>query len=137
MFNFQKKVNPNDKSHYYEAQFQSRLVSASPENVLENVNGTEYILGVVEFESAKGETIQRNAMIYMSNWKQGMKEGGEYLTTVRINPNDDRGPLVFVSHLTSAPRATTDEFGFSLEDVKATKASEKVAATVADDEEVF
>lgn len=122
-FNFKPQVNPTTGEQYFEAQFQSKLVAVNPDNVLENSNGTSYILGTIQYENAKGQPQESSAQIYLANYmdKEGntrMEVGKTYLTTVRVTPGDPRPPLVFVSHLTSAPRATEDDFGFSLENVQ-------------------
>lgn len=112
-FNFVEKTNPNDNSKYKEAQFQSKLVDVS-DNVLENVNGTLFVNCTIEFENAQGNTVRKGAIIYKKNLDHGMSVGNTYLTTVRIT-GDERGPLVSVSHLTNAARATEDDFGFTEE----------------------
>ena len=133
-FKFEKQVNPNTSEVYYEAQFSSKLVSVNAENVLENKNGTQYILGTIEFENAKGESEQGNAMIYMNNWSYGMEVGKTYLTTVRITPGSVQPPLITLSHLTGTARPTADAFGFTVSDEKVTaKVEEKTMAGVDDD----
>lgn len=112
-FNFVEKVNPNDKSKYKEAQFQSKLVDVS-DDMRENVNGKPFVNCTIEFENAQGNTVRKGAIIYKKNLDHGMEVGNTYLTTVRIT-GDERGPLVTVSHLTSAARATEDDFGFTEE----------------------
>lgn len=110
-FQFVKKTNPSDNSTYQEAQFQAKLVDVS-DNLLENVNGTAFVNCTIEFENAQGDTVRKGAIIYKKNLDHGMSIGNIYLATVRIT-GDERGPLVTVSHLTSAVRATADDFGFT------------------------
>lgn len=112
-FQFVEKTNPNDNSKYKEAQFQSKLVAVS-DSLLENVNGTPFANCTIEFENAQGQVVRKGAIVYKKNLDYGMSVGETYLTTVRIT-GDERGPLVTVSHLTSAARATTDDFGFTEE----------------------
>ncbi len=133
-FKFEKQANPNTGEVYYEAQFSSRLVSVNAENVLENKNGTSYILGTIEFENAKGELEQGNAMIYLKNWQHGMEVGKTYLTTVRITPGSGQPPLITLSHLTGTARPTADAFGFTVSDEKVVaKVEQKVVAEAGND----
>jgi hypothetical protein len=118
-----------DGKNYFEATGTCTLKSLT-EKVLENVNGTEYRLGSIEFENAAGQKTQASAMIYEKNY---VDENGDvrmavdqnYLMTIRVTPERPQEPLIFVSHLEQlANRASATEFGFSFEGVVTPKAVE-------------
>lgn len=117
-FQFVEKTNPNTNEVYHEAQFTAKLIGVNAENVLENSRKTKYILGSIEFENNKGNTVTSSTMIYLKNWEHGMTVGQSYLTSVRVTPGSDLPPLVITSHLTQAARATADTFGFNVSNVK-------------------
>lgn len=136
-FKFEKQVNPVTKEVYYEATLDSKLVSVNTEVPQENKNGTVYYNAVIEFVNAEGEKTKSRAMIYDANWKYGMNIGESYLTTVRITPGDERGPLITVSHLTGSAKATASDFGFSLSEAKEEVKAEQPAAVATDDSDAF
>jgi hypothetical protein len=101
-----------------EAQFTGKLLSIS-EQVLENMNGTSYRVGTVEFKNAQGAKVQRSGLIYESNYstKDGevrMSAGNDYLCTAIITEGRE-DVLITISHLTGASRASKDDFGFVAE----------------------
>lgn len=114
-----KEVTYGDKT-YLETTGTCTLKSVS-DNLLENVNGTEYALATIEFENEKGEKKEVGAMVYKANLQDAdgnirMEVGEKYLFTARKIVGEKRPPLVFVSHLQgTAERASDDDFGFNTE----------------------
>ena len=121
MAKFDFKYNSEQKNHF--APFMGKLITVGDKE-FENPNGTKYFLGTVEYENAKGETVQNSTMIYANNLKYGMKEGETYRCTVIITDGIDPKtgkpylPLLTMSHLTGATRATLNDFGFYVEAVE-------------------
>ena len=105
MQNFQKVTNEYTKQE--ELIFQADLVSVS-DNVLENVNGTEYRVGSVRFENPNGDIVTRSAIIYENNYQYGMQVGNSYQCTA---VKSDQGVLIRMSHLEQSARATEADFG--------------------------
>lgn len=106
MFTFTK----NELTDKLQTQFSAKLINVST-NILKNVNGTEYRLANIEFTDAEGKVQRISAMIYESNFKQGVKNGEYYLTTATYD--EEKGVLVTVSHLIgNGIRATADMFNF-------------------------
>lgn len=106
-----------DNSGNQTATFMGKLINIG-ENVL-NLNNnkqTEYLVGTVEFENAKNETVQRSAIIYMANYKHGMTTGNTYLCNLTLIADKNNEPVITVSHLQNASRATADDFGFQPND---------------------
>ena len=105
----------NETTNQNEKVFQAELVSISSK-VLENANGTKYRVATISLVNAKSEKIEVSAIVYEKNYidestgEARMTIGESYRATAA--PGDHRGPIVTVSHLTSAARATADLFGF-------------------------
>jgi hypothetical protein len=94
----------------YEATIRGKLTSIS-EKVLQNSNGKNFRVGGFEVVNyATGEVKPFSALIYEGNYSKGMHVGTTYQAKVTIM--EDGSPLITVSHLTPAERATADDFGF-------------------------
>lgn len=103
-----------------EFNFMAKLVSVA-DNVLENVNGTEYRVATIEFCPPNTETpVQRSAIMYEKNYQYGVSAGNYYLSTMTptTDQNGNQSVLLKVSHLTQAARATTDDFASLLATIK-------------------
>lgn len=133
MFKFEKKVNPSTGETYHETTLDSKLISVNADAPTENVNKTVYYNAVIEFTNAEGQPTRSRALIYKKNWDYGMTVGETYLTTVRITPGDERGPLITVSHLTGSAKASASDFGFNLSEVKPEVKQEQPAAVADSD----
>jgi hypothetical protein len=91
------------------ANFSATLISIG-DKVLENVNGTQYRVGTIEFEDAKDQKQRVSAIVYEKNYEHGMETGETFLARVLIQPN--QAPLITLSHLEGGgERATLDMFG--------------------------
>lgn len=106
MSNFTKVVNK--VTGQTETQFQGQLISIG-DQVLENSNGKKYLVGTVKFENSSGEKVQRSAIIYKKNFDFGMEVGNTFLCRA---VNGQQGVLIIASHLTSASRASVEDFEF-------------------------
>lgn len=111
----------NDQQQQYDVQFPAHLVSVS-DQILQNVNGTEYRVGTIEFENAKGNSVRRSAMIYENNYQYGMTPGETYLATGK---QTEQGVLVTLSHLQGAARPQEDDFEGVFEDQPAEETTAK------------
>ena len=103
-----------------EFNFMAKLVSVA-DNVLGNVNGTEYRVATIEFYPPNTENpVQRSAIMYEKNYQHGVSAGNYYLSTMTPTTDQNGNPSVLlkVSHLTQAVRATTDDFASLLATVK-------------------
>ena len=104
----------NEMTGNYEANFSAKLMSVSDRTFeSKNEKGTLYRAVTVQLEN--GNSFQ--GIMYESNYKHGVTIGNSYLCRA-INSGKDENVLLTVSHLASAPRATTKDFGFSLANVK-------------------
>lgn len=112
-YDFVRSVNPVTNEVYWEASTSSTLVSVENDAV-NNINSTPYYRCMVKLETVSGEEKLSSAIIYKANFDHGMEVGKVYLTTIRINPGDTRGPLISVSHLTPRPKASAADFGFTV-----------------------
>jgi hypothetical protein len=102
----------NETTGKYDVQFQGKLISvASDENVMENINGTQYRPCTIQFKDAKGADRTASGIIYEKNFEKGMSVGTTYLCTA--SEGDERGAIISVSHLTQSARVENEAFDFS------------------------
>ena len=99
---FNSVTNRND------IQFTGKLLNVN-EEIRTNSNGTNFMLGTIEFVNAKGETKRATCGIYEKNYNKGMVVGEEYLCTAS---SDDSGKwYIHVSHLQQVASASAEDFG--------------------------
>jgi len=98
----------------FTGQIKATVVSLG-DTLLENSNGTEYVVGSISFE---GKT--RSAICYKANLDKGIKLGTDYLCNVVFTEDRPNEPIISISPLTSAVRATAADFGFDFEQALAT-----------------
>lgn len=109
----------NAEQNQLEGQFRATVISLGT-TVQTNVNGTEYIVGAISFTNAQGKQVERGAIAYVKNVEKGIKVGETYLCNVAITPNRPTEPIISISPLTNAERATSDDFGVVFEEFMAT-----------------
>jgi len=102
----------NSELNQFEGQFKATVTSLG-EAVQTNVNGKEYVVGAVKFTNNKGEVVERSAICYMKNLEKGISVGNEYLCNVTITEARPTEPIISISPLTSAVRATASDFDFN------------------------
>lgn len=107
-FNFQK----NEVTDLMQANFTAKLISIS-NSTKTNSNGKEYRIASIKFTDADAVEQTITAIMYEKNYSKGVKVGNDYIATVTIMP--DNQPLVTVSHLQGAERATINMFGLAVE----------------------
>lgn len=117
-------INPVTKQR--EIQFSGRLISISPDVVGSTPNGKDYRIGTISFKNKSNQLVQASALIFENNFKYGMETGVEYQCRAVFTPNQ-ASPLIIMSHLTGAARATFDDFGVTAEEVTAASAETKVS----------
>jgi hypothetical protein len=112
MFTFKN----NEVTGLPQANFNAKLISIANQSRT-NSNGKEYFVATISF--VDNDAVEQNvsAIIYKGNFDKGMSIGNEYRSTVTIMP--DEQPLITVSHLTGAARATADMFGYAAESILA------------------
>ena len=120
------KLNPETGS--FEGQFQAKVVSLG-EVSQKNVNGTEYAVGSIEFPDTHGQLVTRSAICYKKNFDKGITVGQTYLCNVTVTSDRPAEPILSISSLTGAVRASADDFGFDFAEasVKADVGAEQVA----------
>lgn len=109
----------NAEQNQLEGQFRAEVISLGTK-VQENVNGTQYVVGAVRFTNAKGVTVERGAIAYVKNVEKGIQVGETYLCNVTITPSRPTEPIISISPLTNAERASSDDFGVVFEEFMAT-----------------
>lgn len=109
-----QNVRVNPKTGNQEIDFHGKLLSIS-DQVLNNVNNTEYRVGTIRFENAQGEEVDRSCLVYESNYQYGMEAdpNGEGPTYLCRAINGEEGILLICSHLTGATRAQASDFSFA------------------------
>lgn len=86
------------------------------ENTLTNSNNKEYKIVTLEFDLPSGETVERTAMCYASNYEHGIETGRAYLCNLSF---DEEGkPQIRMSHLSNANRASAEDFNGLFEGAK-------------------
>lgn len=115
MFKFEEQENPSTGTIERVASFTGKLVSIAKEP-LQNTNGTEYYPASVQLETENGLQT-RSCMIYKRNFDHGMEIGESYRGKVVLAPDADGkiSPIVTLSHLSNADRATLADFGLDAE----------------------
>lgn len=103
----------------YRANFPAKLISVSSDvRELNNENRTKYRVSTIEFVNKDGVVKQATALIYEANYAYGMTEGNTYLASATFTQEamaTKGAPLLTVSHLAAAERASADDFGFDFE----------------------
>jgi len=114
MIKFENVVNPVTKATEKQASFTGELVSIAEKAMeLNNEKKTKYFPASVNIP----EIGVRSCIIYKANFDHGMVVGGSYRGRVTIAPdaNGKVNPIITLSHLTSADRATLADFGLAEE----------------------
>lgn len=104
----------NAERGQFEGQFKARVTSLGPVNQV-NTNGTEYAVGSVQFTTAHGELKEVSAICYRKNVEKGITVGETYVCNVAVTEARPNEPIISISPLTTAVRATADDFGFDFE----------------------
>lgn len=114
--NFEEVKNPTTGAMEKQARFVGKLESINPESK-KNTNGTDFHNASVSFDSASGERVTRQCIVYGKNYAHGMKEGVEYAgrATVITDDNGKQSVLLSLSHLTTAGSASLADFGLDAE----------------------
>lgn len=106
--------NFNSEYNTGTVSFQGKLLSLGT-TVLENKNGKPYVVGSVQFTNQHGELKTVSAICYEANVEK-MVEGETY-TCNAIFTEGIANPLIVVSPIMQAERATADDFGTSFEEL--------------------
>lgn len=93
----------------FTGQIKAKVVSLG-DTFVENSNGTEFVVGSIEFEGKV-----RSAICYKANLDKGINVGTEYLCNVVFTEDRPKEPIISISPITSAVRATATDFGFDFE----------------------
>ena len=107
----------------FTGQIKATVVSLG-DTLLQNVNNTEYVVGTIQFDGK-----QRSAICYKANLDKGITPGQSYICNVTITADRPNEPIISISSLTSAIRASASDFDFDF-------AAELVAASVGVEEVV-
>lgn len=115
----------NNYSNVNELVTSAELISIS-EEPRTNTNGTVYYPCTVKIIDMKGKEQTITAIMYQGNLDRandegGMKIGKLYSLTIVPPTSQDQLPLVKLSHLNSAGRATMDMFDFGDESTSETQ----------------
>ena len=115
MFKFEEQENPKTGIIERVASFTGKLVSIA-KDAMKNSNGTEYFPASVQLETANGLQT-KSCMIYKKNFDHGMEIGASYRGRITLAPDDNGviSPIVTLSHLSNADRATLADFGLDAE----------------------
>jgi len=106
-FNFKFNADQNQM----EAQIRAEVISLGDKKQV-NKNGTEYVVGAIRFTNAQGKIVERSAIAYMKNVEKGITVGETYLCNITVTADRPSEPIISISPLTSAERATADDFNF-------------------------
>ena len=115
MFKFEEQENPNTGVIERVASFTGKLISIA-KDALKNSNGKEYYPASVQLDTANGLQT-KSCMIYKKNFDYGMEVGASYRGRVTLTPdaNGNITPIISLSHLSNADRATLADFGLDAE----------------------
>jgi len=115
MFKFEEQENPNTGVIERVASFTGKLISIAKE-ALKNSNGKEYYPASVQLDTANGLQT-KSCMIYKKNFDYGMEVGASYRGRITLTPDADGKitPIITLSHLSNADRATLADFGLDAE----------------------
>lgn len=105
------KLNFDAERNQFVGQMVAKVVSLG-DKLLANSNGTEYAVGTIEYKDDKGHLVQRSAICFQANLEKGITIGNEYLCNVTFTADRPNEPIISISPLTSAVRATAEDFGF-------------------------
>jgi hypothetical protein len=97
----------NEQTGEIEFHFSGKLIQIS-EKTLENSNGNQYKVVLINFDLPSGENVDRTAICYESNYNHGVEIGKDYLCTV--NFTSDGQPYLRMSHLSIEGRASVEDF---------------------------
>lgn len=106
MFNL--KFNP--EYGQMEGQFKAKVVSLG-NTIMTTSKGKPYVVGTIQFANADGEQVERSAICYEAN-KGKIVLGETYLCNIVVTQDRPNEPIISISPLTNAVRATADDFGF-------------------------
>jgi len=109
----------DETRNQFTGQIMAEVISLG-DNFQQNVNGTEYVVGSIKFEDKV-----RSAICYKANLDKGINVGETYLCNVTFTEDRPNEPIIAISSLTSAVRASADDFNF---DFKAALAEVGVGA---------
>lgn len=110
-FNWTLETNPNTGENVLVAPFTGKLLSIS-ENPIQGSGEASFHPSTIEYENAQGKLVERSALVYEGNYAYGMSIGTSYLG--KVIKGKDSEPLLVLSHLNRASRATDDDFDFDL-----------------------
>jgi hypothetical protein len=113
------KFKYNAEYNQHEATFYGKVVSLGEVNQVNKVTGKKYAVGSVEFTNAEGKLTTVGAIAFEKNVEKGIKIGTTYLCNVIITEDRPDEPLISISSLTSAVRATLKDFAFIPTEVNA------------------
>ena len=115
MYKFEEQENPNTGVIERVASFTGKLISIAKE-ALKNSNGKEYYPASVQLDTANGLQT-KSCMIYKKNFDYGMEVGASYRGRITLTPDADGKitPIITLSHLSNADRATLADFGLDAE----------------------
>lgn len=91
----------------FTGQITAKLISVSDTLLQNKVTGKEYTVATIEFEGK-----QRSAIVYKANLDKGLTVGTDYLCNVTFTAERPNEPIISVSPLTNAVRATAEDFSF-------------------------
>lgn len=91
----------------FNGQITATLISVSDTLLQNKVTGKEYTVATIQFEGK-----QRSAIVYKANLDKGLTVGTDYLCNVTFTAERPEEPIIAVSPLTNAVRATAQDFGF-------------------------
>jgi hypothetical protein len=98
----------NEVTGKMEVQFQGTLTSVSAETK-ENSNGKKYHTVGIQFQNAKGETLNTVGIMHQANFEKGVTVGEKYLCTG--SKGDNGNLLIQMSHLQGSTISAEDAFG--------------------------
>lgn len=104
------KFNFDAERNQFTGQMVAKVVSLG-DTLLANSNGTEYAVGTIEYND-NGKVVQRSAICFRANLEKGITVGNEYLCNVTVTADRPNEPIVSISPLITAVRATAEDFGF-------------------------
>ena len=107
----------NESTGKTDFNFPAELVSIS-DKVLENSNGTKYVLGNVNFTYPNGQPAKAvTTQIFAKSLAHGINVGSILLST--LSRDDDGGVWIRTSHLHAGNNIDTDAFGSMFDEVVA------------------
>lgn len=101
----------NDYTNQTEIHFDAKVISLG-DSVQQNANGTEYVVGTVEFKDVKGNTQRASAIAYTASLAKIPLSIGDNINCRAIPPQDGRKDVLLIMGLPGGARANTDMFAF-------------------------